>query len=48
MDKIIFLILPNQLFDIKKNFSWDINKPIDPSLRWLRSDTVVVNMNKKK
>jgi hypothetical protein len=38
----------NQLFDIKKNFSWDINKPIDPSLRWLRSDTVVVNMNKKK
>lgn len=38
----------NQLFDIKRHFSWDITKPIDPTLRWVRSDVVVVNMNKKK
>jgi hypothetical protein len=38
----------NQLFEIKKNFSWDMMKPKDPSLRWFRSDVVVVNMNKKK
>ena len=38
----------NQLFEIKKNFSWDMMKPKDPSLRWVRSDVVVVNMNKKK
>jgi hypothetical protein len=38
----------NQLFEIKKNFSWDMMKPKDPSLRWVRSDVVVVNMNNKK
>jgi hypothetical protein len=38
----------NQIFEIKKNFSWDMMKPKDPSLRWVRSDVVVVNMNKKK
>jgi hypothetical protein len=38
----------NQLFDVKRHFSWDITKPIDPTLRWVRSDVVVVNMNKKK
>ena len=38
----------NQLFEIKKNFSWDMMKLKDPSLRWVRSDVVVVNMNKKK
>jgi hypothetical protein len=38
----------NQLYEIKKNFSWDIMKKNDPSLRWFRSDVVVINMNKKK
>jgi hypothetical protein len=38
----------NQLFDIKRHFSWDITKPIDTTLRWVRSDVVVVNMNRKK
>jgi hypothetical protein len=38
----------NQLYEVKKHFSWDILKPKDPSLRWVRSDVVVVNMNKKK
>jgi hypothetical protein len=38
----------NQLYEIKKNFSWDMLKPKDPSLRWVRSDVVIVNMNKKK
>ena len=38
----------NQLYEIKKNFSWNMMKPKDPTLRWFRSDVVVVNMNKKK
>jgi hypothetical protein len=37
----------NNKFEIKKEFSWDITKPIDYSLRWLRSDVVVVNMKNK-
>jgi hypothetical protein len=35
----------NQLFEIKKNFSWNILKK-DNTLRWLRSDVVIINMNK--
>lgn len=38
----------NQKFEIKKHFSWDMMKPKDPSLRWVRSDVVIVNMNSKK
>lgn len=38
----------NKLFEVKKNFSWDIMKHNDPSFRWFRSDVVVINMNKKK
>lgn len=38
----------NQLYEIKKHFSWDILKPKDPSLRWFRSDVVVISMNNKK
>lgn len=38
----------NQLYEIKKNFSWDIMKKNDPSLRWFRSDVVVIKMNDKK
>ena len=37
----------NQLYEIKKNFSWNPIKK-DNTLRWFRSDVVVVNMNKKK
>jgi hypothetical protein len=37
----------NNKFEIKKEFSWDIMKPIDYTLRWLRSDVVVVNMKNK-
>lgn len=36
----------NQLYDIKKNFSWNPIKK-DNTLRWFRSDVVIVNMNKK-
>lgn len=34
----------NQLYEIKKNFSWNIMKK-DKTLRWFRSDVVVINMN---
>ena len=35
----------NQLYEIKKHFSWNpINK--DETLRWFRSDVVIINMNK--
>lgn len=37
----------NNKFEIKKEFSWDITKPVDYTLRWLRSDVVVVNMKNK-
>jgi len=37
----------NQLYEIKKNFSWNPIKK-DETLRWFRSDVVVVNMNSKK
>lgn len=37
----------NKKFEIKKEFSWDIMKPVDYSLRWLRSDVVVLNMKNK-
>ena len=35
----------NQLYEIKKNFSWNPIKK-DETLRWFRSDVIVVNMNK--
>jgi hypothetical protein len=35
----------NQLFEIKKHFSWNPVKK-DETLRWFRSDVVIVNMNK--
>ena len=35
----------NQLYEIKKNFSWNPMKK-DETLRWFRSDVIVVNMNK--
>lgn len=38
----------NQLYEVKKNFSWSIYKGNDPTLRWVRSDVVVINMNNKK
>lgn len=37
----------NQLYEIKKNFSWNIMKK-DKTLRWFRSDVVVINMNNNK
>lgn len=37
----------NNKFEVKKEFSWDISKPVDYSLRWLRSDVVVLNMKNK-
>lgn len=38
----------NQKFEIKRHFSWDMTKPKDPTLRWVRSDVVVINMNRKR
>ena len=38
----------NRVYEVKKNFSWDLYKPVDPSYRWFRSDVVVINMKKKK
>jgi len=35
----------NQLYIIKKHFSWNPMKK-DTTLRWFRSDVVVINMNK--
>jgi hypothetical protein len=35
----------NQLYEIKKNFSWNPIKK-DKTLRWFRSDVVIINMNK--
>ena len=35
----------NQLYEIKKHFSWNPVKK-DETLRWFRSDVVIVNMNK--
>ena len=35
----------NQLYEIKKHFSWNPIKK-DKTLRWFRSDVVIVNMNK--
>jgi hypothetical protein len=35
----------NQLYEIKKHFSWNPVKK-DETLRWFRSDAVIVNMNK--
>lgn len=35
----------NQLYEIKKHFSWNPMKK-DETLRWFRSDVIVVNMNK--
>jgi len=35
----------NQLYNIKKHFSWNPIKK-DETLRWFRSDVIVVNMNK--
>jgi hypothetical protein len=35
----------NQLYEIKKHFSWSPVKK-DETLRWFRSDVVIVNMNK--
>jgi hypothetical protein len=35
----------NQLYEIKKNFSWNPIKK-DNTLRWFRSDVVIINMNK--
>jgi hypothetical protein len=35
----------NQLYEIKKNFSWNPIKK-DETLRWFRSDVIIVNMNK--
>jgi hypothetical protein len=35
----------NQLYEIKKNFSWNPMKK-DNTLRWFRSDVVIINMNK--
>lgn len=35
----------NQLYEIKKNFSWNMLKK-DKTLRWFRSDVVIINMNK--
>jgi hypothetical protein len=37
----------NQLYEIKKHFSWNPMKK-DETLRWFRSDVIVVNMNSKK
>lgn len=38
----------NKLFDIKKHFSWDVMKKDDTSYRWVRSDNVILKINKKK
>jgi hypothetical protein len=35
----------NQLYKIKKYFSWNMLKK-DKTLRWFRSDVVIINMNK--
>jgi len=35
----------NQLYEIKKHFSWNPIKK-DETLRWFRSDVVIINMNK--
>jgi hypothetical protein len=35
----------NQLYEIKKNFNWNMIKK-DNTLRWFRSDVVIINMNK--
>ena len=35
----------NQLYEIKKHFSWNPMKK-DETLRWFRSDVIIVNMNK--
>jgi len=35
----------NQLYEIKKYFSWNPMKK-DNTLRWFRSDVVIINMNK--
>jgi len=35
----------NKLYEIKKNFSWNPIKK-DNTLRWFRSDVVIINMNK--
>jgi hypothetical protein len=37
----------NNKFEIKKEFSWNLSEPIDYTLRWLRSDVVVLNMKNK-
>jgi len=36
----------NKLYDVKKNFNWSVTLNVDPSLRWFRSDVVIINMNK--
>lgn len=37
----------NKLYDVKKNFNWSMTLDVDPSLRWFRSDVVVVKIDKK-
>ena len=36
----------NKLFEVKRHFSWSMKKGNDKTLRWFRSDVVVVNLNK--
>jgi hypothetical protein len=37
----------NKLYDVKKHFNWSIYLEKDPSLRWFRSDVIVVKLDKK-
>ena len=37
----------NRLYDVKKHFNWSIYLEKDPSLRWFRSDVVIIKLEKK-